>query len=74
MIREEIRVPHILHFSPGVPFPSQPATPQEAMISPFARISTGVTAPQSGHFPERAGEAVFWSTLADFVGLTCLAL
>ena len=73
IILDETRVPQTLHFSPGAPFPLQPTIPHAAFISPFARISTGVGSPQSGHFPERAGDGEFESLLGVRVGPTCLA-
>ena len=73
MILDDIRVPQTLHFSPGGPFPLQPIIPHDASISPFARISTGVISPQSGHFPERAGDGEFESGLMPRGEPTCRA-
>ena len=55
IIREDIRVAQIGHFSPGVPFPLQPSIAHSALISPFGRMVTVVISPQSGHFPGRPG-------------------
>ena len=55
MMRDDIRVPQTEHFSPGVALPLHPSIAQAALISPFARILTGVSAPQSGHLPGRLG-------------------